>query len=139
MREASASKPSVNCRKRIRRCQNRGVTLPPTATDFRAGRVEVITDNDFAAGKGFTEQFAPDPKLPDGYPPFNIKLIGNKFFVTFAVQDDAKHDDVAGQSRGIVDNFDLSGEFLQRFPQHAESGLPGWRAAVVQPGGGWGP
>ena len=28
-REASASKPSMKCRKRIRRCQNRGMTLPP--------------------------------------------------------------------------------------------------------------
>src|SRR6266436_9654314 len=27
LREASASKPSMKCRKRIRRCQNRGVTL----------------------------------------------------------------------------------------------------------------
>jgi len=29
LREASASEPQMNCRKRIRRCQNRGVTLPP--------------------------------------------------------------------------------------------------------------
>jgi hypothetical protein len=29
LREASASKPLQKCRKRIRRCQNRGVTLPP--------------------------------------------------------------------------------------------------------------
>jgi hypothetical protein len=29
LREASASKPSMKCRKRIRRCQNRGLTLPP--------------------------------------------------------------------------------------------------------------
>ena len=28
-REASVSKPSMKCRKRIRRCQNRGMTLPP--------------------------------------------------------------------------------------------------------------
>src|ERR1700674_4498387 len=28
LREASASEPSMKCRKRIRRCQNRGVTLP---------------------------------------------------------------------------------------------------------------
>jgi hypothetical protein len=28
-REASASKPLQKCRKAIRRCQNRGVTLPP--------------------------------------------------------------------------------------------------------------
>jgi hypothetical protein len=29
LREASASEPPMNCRKRIRRCQTRGVTLPP--------------------------------------------------------------------------------------------------------------
>src|SRR6266699_5027186 len=29
LREASASKPPMKCRKRIRRCQNRGLTLPP--------------------------------------------------------------------------------------------------------------
>src|ERR1700724_4513358 len=29
LREASASEPPMNCRKRIRRCQNRGGTLPP--------------------------------------------------------------------------------------------------------------
>jgi len=29
LREASASEPPMNCRKRFRRCQNRGVTLPP--------------------------------------------------------------------------------------------------------------
>ena len=28
LREASASEPSMKCRKRIRRCQNRGLTLP---------------------------------------------------------------------------------------------------------------
>src|ERR1700746_3473774 len=29
LREASASEPLQKCRKRIRRCQNQGVTLPP--------------------------------------------------------------------------------------------------------------
>ena len=29
LREASASEPPMKCRKRIRRCRNRGVTLPP--------------------------------------------------------------------------------------------------------------
>ena len=29
LREASASEPSMNCRNRIRRCQNRGLTRPP--------------------------------------------------------------------------------------------------------------
>jgi hypothetical protein len=34
LREASASEPLMNCRKRFRRCQNRGVTLPPIPIDF---------------------------------------------------------------------------------------------------------
>jgi len=46
-----------------------------------------------------------DPKLPDSYAPFNIVPINGELFVTFAVQE--KHDDVAGQSHGIVDAFDL--------------------------------
>jgi hypothetical protein len=29
LREASASEPLMTCRKRIRRCQNRGVAIPP--------------------------------------------------------------------------------------------------------------
>ena len=29
LREASASEPSMTCRKRLRRCQNRGVAIPP--------------------------------------------------------------------------------------------------------------
>ena len=35
LREASASEPPMNCRKPIRRCQNRGVTLPPGSTRGR--------------------------------------------------------------------------------------------------------
>jgi hypothetical protein len=47
-----------------------------------------------------------DPRLPRGYAPFNIVPIGSpsglasaaKFVVTYAVQDAARHDDVAGMS-----------------------------------------
>src|ERR1700687_5380907 len=37
VREPSASEPSMKCRKRIRRCQNRGVTLPPVAGGPQGG------------------------------------------------------------------------------------------------------
>ena len=33
LREASASEPPMNCRKPIRRCQNRGETLPPGSAE----------------------------------------------------------------------------------------------------------
>ena len=39
-------------------------------------------------------------------------MLGDKLFVTFAMQDDTKHDDVAGQGNGFVDEFDLEGHLL---------------------------
>jgi uncharacterized protein (TIGR03118 family) len=50
--------------------------------------------------------------------------------VTFAVQDAAKHDDVAGMSHGIVDTFDLGGSTFQRFAQHGQLNSP-WGVALA--------
>ena len=60
-------------------------------TNFRSGMVEAY-DVNFAAvasPPAFT-----DPKLPDSYAPFNIVPINGELFVTFAVQNAEKHDDV---------------------------------------------
>jgi uncharacterized protein (TIGR03118 family) len=94
------------------------------ATNFREGRVEVYDPN-FATGSFFT-----DPNLPPSYAPFNIALIGSELFVTFAVQDAAMHDDVAGQGHGIVDRFDLGGQFPRRFADHGQLNSP-WGMAVA--------
>jgi uncharacterized protein (TIGR03118 family) len=96
-------------------------------TNFRAGGVEVY-DPGFAPATPFGA-FA-DPKLPKGYAPFNIANIGGRLVVTFAVQDAAKHDDVAGMSHGIVDTFDLGGQALQRLIQHGQLNSP-WGVAVA--------
>jgi uncharacterized protein (TIGR03118 family) len=84
------------------------------ATNFRAGTVEVFAASFLPAtpSGAFT-----DPQLPKGYAPFNIFPIGlatapataTRLVVTYAVQDVAKHDDVAGMSHGIVNTFDLHG------------------------------
>jgi uncharacterized protein (TIGR03118 family) len=96
-------------------------------TNFRAGRVEVFDD-------GFNPVVTPgafaDPKLPKGYAPFNIALAGGKLVVTYAVQDSAKHDDVAGMSHGIVNTFDLGGQSFQRLIQHGQLNSP-WGAALA--------
>ena len=47
-----------------------------------------------------------DSTVPAGYAPFNIQNLGGTFYVTFAVQDGAKHDDVPGLGNGLVDIFD---------------------------------
>jgi uncharacterized protein (TIGR03118 family) len=82
------------------------------ATDFHNGQVDVFDTNfhqlTLAAG-AFT-----DPNLPAGYAPFGITNIGGKLYVSYALQDAAKHDDVAGFGHGFVDVYNASGALLQR-------------------------
>ena len=91
------------------------------ATNFRSGNVDVF-DSTFAqvtlAGS-FT-----DPKLPKGYAPFGIQLMGDALFVTYALQDQPKHDPVNKPGHGIVDIFDTDGNFMQRFASHGHLDSP---------------
>ena len=100
-------------------------------TNFHAGTVEIY-DSAFHAS-GPANAFS-DPKLPKGYGPFNVAVLPvngvDGLFVTYTVQDDARHDDVAGQGRGIVDTFDLSGQEAVRFAQHGQLNSP-WGLAVA--------
>ena len=78
------------------------------AADFHGGKVEVF-DKNFHQVNAFT-----DPKLPEGYAPFNVQAIKGNLFVNFAQQDAAKHDDVAGAGHGFVDEFDPNGHLIAR-------------------------
>jgi uncharacterized protein (TIGR03118 family) len=78
------------------------------AANFRHGTVDMF-DQNFDQVKSFT-----DPNVPSGFAPFNVQVLGDKLFVTFAMQDDMEHDDVAGTGNGFVDEFDLEGHLLQR-------------------------
>ena len=64
------------------------------ATDFHNNAIDVF-DKNFNLVSTRRRQFT-DPSLPTGYAPFNIQAVGNRLYVTYAVQDAAKHDDVAG-------------------------------------------
>ena len=81
------------------------------AANFRAGTIDVLKGT--SGAPDLTGHFT-DPNLPAGYAPFNIRLLGNKLYVTYAVQDAIKHDDVAGAGNGIVSVFDTQGNFLGR-------------------------
>jgi uncharacterized protein (TIGR03118 family) len=96
------------------------------ATNFHAGTVDVF-DGSFTPVHFSANAFV-DPGLPKGYAPFNVVLIGDRLFVTYAVQDEDAEDDVAGQGRGIVDTFDLHGQFMARFAQHGQLNSP-WGVA----------
>ena len=62
-----------------------------------------------------------DPNLPDNYAPFDVQVLGNKVYVTYAQQDAAKHDDVGGIGHGFIDVFNLDGT----------PGLPGGQERLV--------
>ncbi len=94
------------------------------ANNFRSGSVEMY-DSSFTWMKNFT-----DPGLPPGYAPFGIQNINGKLYVTFAKQDEAKHDDVAGPGHGFLDVFDLNGNMLKRLVSHGELNSP-WGLALA--------
>jgi uncharacterized protein (TIGR03118 family) len=79
------------------------------AANFRAGTVDVFgadfkTPTPKLPAGAFT-----DTKLPKGYAPFDVQELGGKIYVTYALQNADKHDDVAGQGHGFVDVFNLDG------------------------------
>ena len=78
------------------------------AADFRNGFVEQF-DSSFNFVRAFT-----DPGVAAGYAPFNTQVLGGHLFVTYALQDATKHDDVAGAGHGYVDMFNLDGTFDRR-------------------------
>ena len=96
------------------------------AANFNSGSIETYTENfaPLATAGGFT-----DPHLPAGYAPFNIQQVGNQVFVTYAVQNAAKHDPVNGAGNGVVDIYDLDGFFVKRFASNGPLNSP-W--GVVQ-------
>jgi uncharacterized protein (TIGR03118 family) len=96
------------------------------ATNFRAGRIDVFGPS------GPNGSFTPttthggfiDPKIPAGYAPFGIANIDGDLFVTYALQNAEKHDDVAGRGNGFVDVFDTDGHLLRRFASRGTLNSP---------------
>src|SRR5262249_6150564 len=83
------------------------------ATNFRNGTVDVF-DKDFALHTFFAGQFT-DPNPVAGFAPFGVTNVDATLFVTYAKQDAAKHDDVAGPGNGFIDEFMTDGHFIKRF------------------------
>ena len=98
------------------------------ATDFHNGAINVF-DSAFSAHTFGASSFT-DPNLPKGYAPFNIENINGQLYVTYAKQDAAKHDDVAGAGNGFVDVFDLQGNLLKRLVSNGALNSP-WGMALA--------
>ena len=103
--------------------------------NFRNGTVDVFDKNyaSFSFGAG---SFV-DGTIPSGFAPFNVVNLGNnQLAVTYAKQDAAKHDDVAGPGNGYVTIFDTSGNLKSRLVHLPYLNSP-W-AVVMAPASGFG-
>lgn len=101
------------------------------ATNFRFGTVEMF-DSNFNLVRSFT-----DPQLSSTcpvtgqcYAPFGIQNIGNKLYVSFALQQADKHDDQAGNGNGFVDVFNTDGTLEKRLIAHGALNSP-WGLAMA--------
>ena len=102
------------------------------AANFNAGAVEVYDG-------AFTPVMSPgafvDPGIPAGFAPFGLQVIGDRVFVTYAKQDAAKHDDVAGHGLGFVSAFGLDGALMGRVASQGKLNSP-WGLALAPAGFG---
>ena len=112
----------------------KGTTLVSTgghsyllSANFRAGTIDVRKGD--AGAPDLLGKFL-DPNLPSGYAPFNIQTLGGRIYVTYALQDSAKHDDDPGAGRGFVTAFDLQGNFLGRIASMGTLNSP-WGLAIA--------
>jgi uncharacterized protein (TIGR03118 family) len=112
----------------------KGVALDTTgghsyllSANFRAGTIDVLKGDSLAPD--LTGKFT-DPNLPANYAPFNIQVLGNRIYVTYALQDSAKHDDSPGAGHGIVTAFDLQGNFQGRIATMGALNSP-WGLAIA--------
>jgi len=101
------------------------------ATDFHNNQITVVPG---AGAPALTGNFT-DPTLPAGYAPFGIRAVGSQLYVTFAMQDAAKHDDVACPGCGFVDAFDTQGNFIKRLVSQGSLNSP-WGMATAPTGFG---
>ena len=102
------------------------------ASNFHDGTVDVFdTQFDRVHLRGDFR----DPDLPAGYAPFGIQDINGLIYVTYALQDANKHDDVAGAGHGFIDIYTRDGFLVKRLVSRGDLDSP-WGLAVAPDGFG---
>ena len=96
------------------------------AADFHNNRIDVTPS---AGAPSLPGNFT-DPNLPAGFAPFNIQNINGRLYVTYAKVDALGKDDVPGPGNGLVDVFDLNGNFIQRLVTMGRLNSP-WGLAIA--------
>ena len=71
-----------------------------------------------------------DPQLPATFAPHNIRLINGQLYVLWAKQNAQKTDPVFGPGLGVVDIFDLNGNFVKHLTIKGALNAP-WGIAIA--------
>ena len=103
------------------------------ATDLHNNKVDVF-DTNFAKPANMQGKFI-DPAIPAGFVPFGIVTLNGQLYVSYTMQDAAKHDEAIGAGLGYVDIFDFSGNFVSRFASAGVLNAP-WGMAIAPAGFG---
>ncbi len=101
-------------------------TLRLAAADFHNNRIDVFD----ASFNQLATVIIVDPALKAGFAPFNLAVFGSNLFITYALQDAARHDDVPGVGNGRIDVFDLDGHFIRTLLDGGKLNAP-WGMAVA--------
>lgn len=96
-------------------------------TNFHAGTVEVY-DTNFSPVTLTGSQF--QAGVPAGFAPFGAQNINGSIYITYAKQDAAAHDDVAGPGNGYVAQFTQDGTLVQML-QHGDWMNSPWGMALA--------
>jgi uncharacterized protein (TIGR03118 family) len=103
------------------------------AADFHNNKIDVF-DNAFKPVTLPAGAFT-DSNIPAGFAPFGLTAIAGNIYVSYAKQDAAKKDDVAGQGMGFINVFDPNGNLIRRLVSHGQLNSP-WGMALAPAGFG---
>ncbi len=105
-----------------------GVSTFLYAADFRQGRIQIYNSN-FQKIPAIPGLFY-DSELPAGYAPFNVQNLGGNLYVSYALQDGAKFNELDGAGNGYVDVFTPLGQLLGRLEHGSWFNAP-WGMAIA--------
>jgi uncharacterized protein (TIGR03118 family) len=111
---------------------NVGRTTFLYASNFHDNRIDVFNEN-FRHVRLFGN--FRDGNLPPGYAPFGIQEINGRLYVSYALQDADKHDDMAGLGHGFIDVFTNEGLLVKRLVSRGDLNSP-WGLALAPAGFG---
>lgn len=94
------------------------------AADFYNAQIDVF-DTRFQLVNSFTS-----PSIPVGYAPYNIQLIKDELYVTFAKQNVNNDYSVVGEGNGFVSVFTLEGNLIKNLISNGALNAP-WGIAVA--------